>query len=318
MPLTAATNLDNAAARRANALTAGLPANFFVMNPAVASANIMRASASSRYHAVQVQYRRRLSRGLLVNASYTFARRFASSLQTIHQPRFFLEDAGVPHAWKGNWTYDLPFGRDRRFGSDAGAVTNALFGGWELSGTGRMQFAQFSTSGVKLVGMTKEDLQKAFSIRSVRSEATGVTTVFSMAQDIIDNTRRAFSVDPNSATGYSALGVPTGRYIAPASGPTCIALYPGDCGAPRQIIINGPLFVRFDLRGTKKFRLPGRVTVDVSFELLNLFDNINYKATFNPGSGATIFQVTSAYRDTGVDVNDPGGRLGQVVWRVSW
>ncbi len=101
-------------------------------------------------------------------------------------------------------------------------------------------------------------------------------------------------------------------------GISCIALYPGDCGVPKQIVLNGPTFVRFDLRGTKKFDLPGHLTLDLSFEMLNLFDNINFNPNFNPGSGATIFQVTSAYRDTGVDVNDPGGRLGQVVWRVSW
>lgn len=318
LPTTAAANLDNDATRRANALAAGLPANFFVMNPAVASANILRAAAGSRYNALQLQYRRRLSRGLLLNASYTFARRLDSSLQTIHQPRFYLQDAGVPHSWKLNWTYEVPFGRGRHFGADTGSVVNALLGGWELSGTGRMQYQQFSTSGVKLVGMSAEDLQDAFKIRITKDPATGVTTVFSMAQDIIDNTRRAFSVDPTSATGYSALGPPTGRYIGPASDPTCIAIYPGDCGAPRQILVTGPLFVRFDLRGTKRFALGGRFTLDLSFEFMNLFDNINFNPTFNPGSGATIFQVTSAYRDTGVDVNDPGGRLGQFVWRISW
>jgi hypothetical protein len=268
---------------------------------------------------MQLQYRRRLSRGLLVNASYVFSRRTGSSLQTIHQPRFYLEDAGVPHAWKLNATYALPFGNGHRFGSSWNGITNAVLGGWELSGTGRVQIEQYATEGVKLVGMTKRDLQDAFKIRIVKSETTGVTTVYSMTQDIIDNTRKAFSVDPISATGYSALGVPTGRYIAPASDPSCIALYPGDCGAPQRILLNGPAFVRFDIRGTKRFLLPGRrVSIDVSFELMNLFDNINFNPALNPGSGATIFQVTTAYRDTGVDVNDPGGRLGQIVWRVSW
>ncbi len=318
-PVTAATNLDNDATRRANALTAGLPSNFFVMNPAVSSANIMRSAAGSRYDGIQLQYRRRLSHGLLVNASYTYSHRSASTLLTIHQPRVYLQDAGVPHAWKLNWTYMLPFGRGRRFGAGWGGIADAALGGWEMSGTGRVQIEQYAMDGVKLVGMTQKDLQKAFSVRIVKDPTTGVTTVFSMAQDIIDNTRKAFSVDPSSATGYSALGAPTGRYIAPASDAGCIAIYPGDCGAPQRILLSGPAFVRFDLRATKKFTLPWkRVTVDVSFELMNLLDNINFNPVLNPGSGATTFQVTSAYRDTGVDVNDPGGRLGQLVWRISW
>ena len=66
-----------------------------------------------------MEYRRRLSRGLLVNASYTYSRKLESSLQTIHQPRFFLVDdeRSVPHVWKLNWIYELPFGQGRRFGS---------------------------------------------------------------------------------------------------------------------------------------------------------------------------------------------------------
>ena len=64
-----------------------------------------------------------------------------------------------------------------------------------------------------------------------------------MPQDIIDNTRRAFNTDPTSPTGYGALGAPTGRYIAPAQQPGCIALYVGDCGTPEQMLLYGPWFV---------------------------------------------------------------------------
>ena len=51
---------------------------------------------------------------------------------------------------------------------------------------------------------------------------------------------------------------------------------------------------------------------ELRFDVLNLFDNINFNPVANPGSGATIFQATTAYRDP--DNNfDPGGRLGQIV-----
>ncbi len=51
--------------------------------------------------------------------------------------------------------------------------------------------------------------------------------------------------------------------------------------------------------------------------MLNLFDNINFNTAANPGSGATIFQVTSAYQDAS-NSYDPGGRLGQFMIRVNW
>src|SRR6185369_2199376 len=71
-PADAANDLHNDATLRQNALNAGLVPNFFVMNPSINQANILRAAAGSRYNSMVVEFRRRLSRGLLVNASYTF------------------------------------------------------------------------------------------------------------------------------------------------------------------------------------------------------------------------------------------------------
>ena len=316
-PVDAANDLHADATLRANGITAGLPPNHFVMNPSVNNANILRAAGGSRYHSLQLEYRRRLSRGLLINASYTFARRISSSLETIHEPRFFVEDDGVPHALRLNWTYDMPFGRGKRYGTDMNKILDAVVGGWSMSGTGRVQIQNFAISGARLVGMDKDQLQDEFKVRFTTNTA-GTTVVLMMPDDIILNTRRAYSGSATSLSGYGALGVPEGRYIAPASTADCIFLYPGDCGAPRRIVINGPTFVRFDFNATKQFPLGRRATFDLSFQIMNMFDNINFNANFNPGSGTNIFQVTSAHRDTGVDVNDPGGRLGQIVWRLTF
>jgi hypothetical protein len=317
-PVDAANDLHNDATLRQNALTAGLAPNFFVMNPAVGAANILRASGGSRYHSMQLEYRRRLSQGLLVNASYTYAHKISTSLVTIHEPRFFIQDDGVPHAIRLNWTYDIPYGRGRRFGTDINPVMNSLLGGWQLAGTSRMQIQSFRADGIRLVGMSRDELQDEFKVRITSNPTTGATVVLMMADDIILNTRRAFSNDPTSSTGYGALGAPQGRYIARASHDGCIALYPGDCDTPKAILLNGPWFVRFDLRASKNVPIKGRLRGEVSIEFMNLFDNINFNPVFNPGTATSIFQVTSAYRDTGVDVNDPGGRIGQIVWRINW
>ena len=312
----AADDLFGDATRRASALAAGLPANFFAMNPQVGDANIMRSTGGGRYHSMQIEYRRRLSKGLLVNASYTYARTFSYVSESLARERFYLESAGVPHAWRVNWNYELPVGRGRRFGNNWGSVLNAILGNWEFSGTSRLQIQSFAVSGARLVGMDKSELQDAFKIRRA-VDANGVLNVYSMPDDIILNTRRAYSVSATLPGGYSALGAPTGRYIAPASQPGCIYMYEGDCGVNR-FFINGPLFKKVDVRLTKKFLFFTRASADVSIEFMNVFNTVNENATFNPGSGATIFQVTSGYRDTGVDVNDPGGRIGQIVWRISW
>ena len=71
-------------------------------------------------------------------------------------------------------------------------------------------------------------------------------------------------------------GVPTGRYIAPASAPGCIAVYAGDCGTPRNIYVRGPLFTRFDMRFKKRFPFGRKASFELQLELLNVFDNINF------------------------------------------
>ena len=55
----------------------------------------------------------------------------------------------------------------------------------------------------------------------------------------------------------------------------------------------------------------------MKFDLLNVFDNVNFDPVANPGTGATIFQATTAYTDAS-NTYDPGGRLGQIMFRINW
>ena len=68
---------------------------------------------------------------------------------------------------------------------------------------------------------------------------------------------------------------------------------------------------------TKQFPIKGRSNFEVRFDVLNVFDNINFNPVANPGTGATIFQMTSAYTDPS-NTYDPGGRLGQIMFRINW
>jgi hypothetical protein len=314
-PQDAANDLHANTTFRSNATRAGLPANFFVMNPAVNAANITRSLAGTRYNALQLDFRRRFAQGLLINANYTYANRQGSSLQTLHRDRIYLQDTDVPHAFKTQWTWQIPVGKDRKFGTGMNSVMNAIVGNWEFSGTGRLQRELFDMGSVKIVGMSNDELQKNFKIRTVRG-SDGTTTVFSFPQDIIDNTRRAFNSDPTSPTGYGGDGAPTGRYIAPASDANCIAIYRGDCGAAKQVLLLGPVFSRWDMRFNKKFPFGG-TSFDIGIEVLNVFDNINFNHNATPGGGNGTFQVTSAYTDINTTF-DPGGRIGQLVLRFNW
>ena len=301
---------------RTNMGAAGLPVNFWVLNPMINAAEVTRSAAGSKYHALQIDMRRRMSRGLTLTANYTYAYRAGSSLQDIHLPRFYLQSTGAPHAWKGTWQYELPIGRGRRFGTDLSPWLDAVIGNWEFSGTGRVQI-QTTSVNARIVGMTKDELEDEFYIRRVKDPDTGVVTIFTMAPDIIENTRRAFNTDPTSTTGYGDDGPPTGRYLAPWDAPGCIRLFPGDCGTPQVQLINQPPFTRFDMRLNKRFPFARNASAELTVEVLNVFDNINFTHTFNPGGGNTIFQTTTVYTDIN-ETHDPGGRLGQIIWRINW
>jgi hypothetical protein len=311
----AATALDTTAFR-ANALAAGLPANFFVLNPSASGTNVVTDRDFTRYNSLQVEVRRRLSRGFLAGASYTYGISKTSSNQTLRLDRFEVDNTGAPHEFKAQWTWELPVGRGRRFGSNMHPVVNGLLGNWEFSGNARVQTERYRITNAVLVGMTAEELQNEFKIRIYRDNAGQLLGVYSMPQDIIDNTRRAYNSDATTTTGYSDLGVPTGRYIKPSSGNGCIAVYRGDCNAP-DINLNGPLFTRVDLRIKKAFPFLSRANIEVMFEVMNAFNNINFEHQLNPGSDADIFRVTAAYTDVNTTA-DPGGRIGQIVWRINW
>jgi hypothetical protein len=305
---------------RANLAAAGLPRNLFVLNPDVNNANFTTNGVSTRYDSVQINLRRLHSAGLTLDANYTFSVRSVTVLDDLRVERRSMKSTdGVPHALKFTTNYELPFGRGRRFGASRGAWFDAVAGGWSLNLTGRAQSGSILNFGnVRVVGMDVDELEKAFKIRI--DPTTKI--VYTLPQDIIDNTIKAFSTSATSATGYSALGAPTGRYLAPANGPDCIQKVRGDC-APHDVFVSGPIFTRFDLNVRKRFALGGSRSFDLGVDIFNLFDAINFTAT-TPATGggaafnnATFNQVTGAYQDPNVTF-DPGGRLMQLAFRLNF
>jgi len=328
---------------RNNAIAAGLPVNFFVANPdLLGGANLTtNTGAGTRAHSGQFEFRKRFSNGFAVNSSYTFSLAELNQRFGFTKPLEWIDQAGqvgnVRHALKANWTLEVPVGKDRKFGADMNGFLDAIVGGWSVDGVGRIQTGEVLDFGnVRLVGMTQKDLQKEIKVQ----QGPG-GQIFILPADILDNTVKAFSVSPTTASGYGSLGAPSGRYLAPANGPDCIetaAAY-GDCGL-RSLTVNGPSLVRFDIGISKKFDLPGRFVFEFRGEMLNAFN----EPYFNPASaGGTPLGITTNttspagpvatggtptsnptgatnvdnYRLTGL-LGDNQSRLVQLVWRLRW
>jgi hypothetical protein len=316
----AAGDLDNNLTFRNNALAAGLPANFFVVNPHAGSVNVRDSGAFSTYNALQIELRRRLSRGLSLNGSYQYAIDQGSEFLGFHYGRTSVpSDASLRHAIKTQWDWTIPVGEGQRFGNGMPAVLRHVLGDWQFNGAGRFQQRTTNFGNVRLVGMTKADAQNLFRFDARPDPQTGQIRVFVFPDDVILNTRRAFSVSTVNVNGYSDLGAPEGRYFAPANSASCIQLKAGDCADTRVVLLT-PWFTRFDIGLTKKIRMGGSRSLEFRADVLNVFDNINFSIndpTQTPGSGAGIFQTDSAYRDLD-NTYDPGGRLGQLAIRFNW
>jgi hypothetical protein len=325
-PLNSAADLDGNLTRRQNALVAGIPANYFVVNPDANQVNVTDSGAFSDYHAIQIDLRRRLSRGLSANVNYQYALEGGSEFLGFNYGRVMDPSANVRHAIKTQWDWTIPVGRGERFASSLHPFLNGIVGGWSFNGVGRIQARTINLGNVRLVGMTVGDLTDLYRYDIRTNPANGLPTPYVFPDDVILNTRRAFGVDPSSSTGYSALGVPEGRYIAPANSADCIELKEGDCGS-RALLVKIPFFTRFDIGVTKRFPLRGSANFEVRFDLLNAFNNINFNPWTPDDDSLTEFlesygdadfgEVTAAYTDSS-NTYDPGGRLGQIMFRINW
>jgi hypothetical protein len=301
---------------RANALRAGLPENFFVANPDLLGGGDMTTNLGrTNYHALQVELRRRLSKGLQFQTSYAFGKMRTSVFGTFRRPTYMVRDTGSPgdltHAFKANVVYELPFGQGRRFGSNVNGVVDRIIGGWSLGLTSRIQSGTLVNLGnVRLVGMTEDDV---FDLYKLRIDHAG-QKVWMLPEDVIDNTIKAFSVSATSPTGYSSLGAPSGRYFAPANGPDCIEVDPdgdyGECGV-RELVVTGPMFQQHDISVAKRVNLFGRSNVEFRLEMLNAFNQHN----FNPVGG--IGDDIEDYEVTGL-LGTNTSRVIQLVTRINW
>ncbi|MCR4375134.1 MAG: Plug domain-containing protein, partial [Acidobacteria bacterium] len=314
-PFTAANALDANGGRRANALKAGLPANFLVANPdKLGGARVEGNGNFSDYNSVQFELRRRLANGIQFNASYVYGVGTESVRYSFRVPRETRKSAGttegeVTHAFKINWMLELPFGRGKRFGSNAGGVLDRIIGGWQIHGNARIQSGIWVDFGnVNMVGFNEKDLRKMFKLRIDENQR-----VFMLPQDVVDETVKAFSTNPTSASGYSSQGAPTGRYFAPAMGPNCletVAAGYGDCGT-RTLTVRGPAFKEVDISIMKLMPIVKRIQAEFRVEMLNAFNSVNYVPIASTSNNPANHELTGL---TGTN----SARVIQLVTRITW
>ena len=104
----------------------------------------------SDYHSGQISFRKRFSKDLSFDFNYTFSHSLdtssgAESSTNLYGTSFILNpldlkvDRGhsnfdIRHLINANYLWTLPIGKGKKFFGGMGRVTNAMFGGWEMTG----------------------------------------------------------------------------------------------------------------------------------------------------------------------------------------
>ncbi len=245
----------------------------FYRNPNALGTNMMTNYSNATYHSLQLDYRRRYSKGFEFQVNYVFSKSLSDTLGDA-QARFeaFLdinnpgiEKAPSPfdqrHALKSNGVYELPFGRGRHWDL-RNPVLNQVFGGWNVSGiftlTSGSPFGIYSSRGTLN--------------RGARSGINTVNTTLNYEQlnDLTDVRRVGNGV---YFLGAGVLG-PDGRGSAadgraPFSGQVFFHPSQGTLGTLQRRVLYGPRFVNLDFSGEKQTRITERLSLTLRMEALN-------------------------------------------------
>ncbi len=124
------------------------------VDPQFAALTAWRSMGNAGYNALQVNFQKRLSHGFQFDFNYTYSKSIDISSdanrigaygglggQVINpwNPKALrgVSDFDLTHQINANWIVELPFGKGKRFASDAHGFVEAVIGGWQLSGLAR-------------------------------------------------------------------------------------------------------------------------------------------------------------------------------------
>jgi Carboxypeptidase regulatory-like domain/TonB-dependent Receptor Plug Domain len=253
----------------------GFSSSFFQPYPQFTGAlNVIDSNDFSTYHGLETQVSRRAGRGLLLQASYTFAKSMdtrsfdpaftiagrttsntnaspaAANTPLDNRDRrlnFARSDFDRRHAFQGYAVYDLPFGRGKRFLGDASGLAEQVFGGWELASSFILQSGRPFTVYSRIFSVSNAVLSPA-NCDGCTPDMAGVV------QD--QGTTFIFSPDERA------------RFSDPA---------PGELGNTGRNFFTGPKFFNLDATLRKRFRFGENTNLELRADVNNLTNTPSFE-----------------------------------------
>jgi hypothetical protein len=266
------------------------PAGSVRRNPAFGAVRTVYQGFGSSYNSMNMGLLKRFSKGLQVQAAYTFGKsidnksgtsgrqEYSNGQARSFSPYFLNLDKGrsdfdVRHSFTANATYDLPFGKNRK------GLAGQLLGGWQVN--------------------------------TIVSLSSGVP--FSV---LIDGDPDRDVSDDNSARPNLVLGVPltppggstADRWFNPAAFSAPALGFRGTAG---RNVLTGPNFKSVDLSFVKNFRIDERRSIQLRGEIFNLLNRANFDLPSNSEDGELVFNFVPASGNTPAAFN-PVGSAGSI------
>ena len=256
-----------------------LPANFFQVNPFVASARGMVNDSFSTYHSLQIELRRRFAQGLSLQGNYTFGKALAdfdgdenallneTRPSPIRQKYYTVQQYMPRHQVNVNWFYELPVGAGKAW-NPSNRVARALIGGWQVGGllnfrTGR-PLSILSGNGIYIRDLISDQNTVDLAQPMTNGEIEELTGRLDIGGGVYwyDPCLSAY-LDRACSSGEAAQGL----FLEPPA--ARLGLLP-------QTPIYGPQRFLVDLNLLKRFPLAGDADLEFRWEIFNLFNNVNF------------------------------------------
>jgi hypothetical protein len=260
-----------------SALPPGLP---FVPrpDPRFDDIDLLESRANSTYQSLQARFERRLSRGLAALVSYTWSK-------SIDDASNFFSSAGDPnfpqnsynlgaergrsnfdvrHRLSASYSYDLPFGKGRRYLADDGWMSTIL-SGWQSFGIVTLQTGRPFTVAL---------------LPDIDNSGTGRSILGFGANDRPNVIGNPTLSDPTPDRWFN-----TGAFAFPA---------PGTFGNSGRNILDGPGYQSINASLVKNTNLSEQFNLQLRAEFFNLFNHPNFNLPDNFLGSPTFGRISSA------------------------
>jgi hypothetical protein len=257
--------------------------------PLITNVSGTDSSAIMRYNSLQVTANKRLSQGFQFTGAYTYSKTLSDSLgyygsggvaaeaaywqnaynrHAEYGPAFF----DARHIFSFGSTWEIPVGKDRRFGRGMSRPADLVLGGWKADAIVSMH------SGFPITILSVDQTNQSVRGSSTRPNHYLPVGVQNQSIDHWFGTSATYCLTAGVNTGTCAYGVAA----------------PGTFGNAGVGTERAPAFKNLDLSLGKKFHVTERQYFDFRADLFNIFNHPNFGPPGNTVSSPASFGVITS------------------------